>query len=111
MLIREREIEGKAILDIEGDIDLYNAPEFKAEVNRLIEEGKYHVLVNMAQVSYIDSSGVGALITGMSNLKKYQGTLKITTIVPSVKKVFELTRLNTFFQIYETEEQALRSYE
>lgn len=98
------------ILDISGEIDLYNAPEIKDIINKLIEQKKYNVIINLKEVTYIDSSGIGALISSLSNLKKYQGALKIINVFASVKKVFELTKLTSFFEIYDSEDEALNSY-
>ena len=99
-----------AILVIVGEIDLYNAPEIKDVINKLIEERNYNVIIDLEKVSYIDSSGIGALISSLSNLKKYQGGLKIINVYASVKKVFELTKLTSFFEIFDTEEAAVASF-
>jgi len=77
----------------------------------MIEAKKYNIVVNLGRVSYIDSSGIGALISSLSNLKKYQGSLKITNLQGSVKKVFELTKLTSFFEIYNSEEEAINSFQ
>ena len=98
------------ILDISGEIDLYNAPEIKDIIGKLIEEKKYNVVINLEKVSYIDSSGIGALISSLSNLKKYQGGLKIINVFASVRKVFELTKLTSFFEIYDSEEDAVNAF-
>ncbi len=98
------------VLDISGEIDLYNAPEIKDIINKLIEEMKYNVIINLERVSYIDSSGIGALISSLSNLKKYHGGLKIINVYASVRKVFELTKLTSFFDIYESEEDAIEAF-
>ncbi|HNU91819.1 MAG TPA: STAS domain-containing protein [Spirochaetota bacterium] len=98
------------VLDIAGEIDLYNAPEIKDIINKLIEEQRYNVIINLEKVSYIDSSGIGALISSLSNLKKYQGGLKIINVYASVRKVFELTKLTSFFDIFDSEEDALESF-
>ncbi len=110
MEIKEREKNGIVILDIVGEIDLYNAPDIKGYVLKKIEMQRYNVIINMQDVSYIDSSGIGALISGLSNLKKYQGSLKITNIHDSVKKVFELTKLTSFFEIYPDVDVACNSF-
>ena len=99
------------VLDISGEIDLYNAPEIKDIVNKLIEQKKYNVIINLKEVTYIDSSGIGALISSLSNLKKYQGGLKIINVFASVKKVFELTKLTSFFEIYDSEEEAVKAFQ
>jgi len=98
------------ILDVSGEIDLYNAPEIKDIIGNLIEEKKYNVIINLKEVTYIDSSGIGALISSLSNLKKYQGGLKIINVFASVKKVFELTKLTSFFDIYENEDEAVKAF-
>ena len=110
MEISQREADKVVILDIQGEIDLYNAPEIKDTMQKLIEAQKYSIIINLEKVSYIDSSGIGALISGLSNLKKYQGSLKIINVYASVKKVFELTKLTSFFEIYDSEEEAISKF-
>ncbi len=110
MDITKRSKDDVVILDIAGEIDLYNAPEIKDIINGLIEEQNFNVIINLEKVTYIDSSGIGALISSLSNLKKYQGGLKIINVYASVRKVFELTKLTSFFDIYDSEEEALESF-
>ena len=110
MQIVKREIESVTILDVKGEIDLYNAPEIRDEINRLIEADRVRLIINLDDVSYIDSSGIGALISGLSNLKKKNGGLKIINVNGSVRKVFELTKLTTFFEIHNTEQAALAAF-
>ena len=110
MEISQREKQKVVVLDIQGEIDLYNAPEIKDAIQKLIEQQKYNIIINLEKVSYIDSSGIGALISSLSNLKKYQGSLKIINVYASVKKVFELTKLTSFFEIYDSEDEALAKF-
>jgi anti-sigma B factor antagonist len=110
MDINKRTKGDVVVLDIAGEIDLYNAPEIKDIINKLIEDQKYNVIINLEKVSYIDSSGIGALISSLSNLKKYQGGLKIINVYASVRKVFELTKLTSFFEIYDSEEDAYEAF-
>lgn len=111
MEISKRESGSVIILDVNGEIDLYNAPEIKETINNLIEEKKFNVIINLAKVSYIDSSGIGALISSLSNLKKFQGGLKIVNVSGSVRKVFELTKLTNFFEIYDSENEAAGAFQ
>lgn len=110
MEITRRENNNIVLLDINGEIDLYNAPEIKDVIAKLIEEQKYCIIINLEKVSYIDSSGIGALISSLSNLKKYQGGLKIINVSGSVRKVFELTKLTSFFEIYDNEADAIAAF-
>ena len=111
MEITTKEVNGIVVLDIEGEIDLYNAPTLKDMIKKFMNEQKYNIVINLAKVSYIDSSGIGALISSLSNLKKYQGGLKISNVTGSVKKVFELTKLTNFFEIFDEEEEAINSFQ
>ena len=111
MKTKLRETEDIAILDIEGEIDLYNAPEMKEIVKKLIDEKKLKIIVNLSKVSYIDSSGIGALISSVTAIKKGNGAMKLINVYASVKKVFELTKLTSFFEIYDSEEAAMRAFE
>ena len=110
MDITKKTHEDIVILEIVGEIDLYNAPEIKDIISKLIEERSYNVIIDLEKVSYIDSSGIGALISSLSNLKKYHGGLKIINVYASVRKVFELTKLTSFFEIYDSEKEAIESF-
>ncbi len=110
MEISQREKDSVVLLDIQGEIDLYNAPEIKSVIQELIDQKKFNVVINLEKVSYIDSSGIGALISSLSNLKKYHGNMKIVNVLASIKKVFELTKLISFFEIYESEDEAVSDF-
>ena len=110
MDITIRESGEVVIMDINGEIDLYNAPDIKESIKAQIESGKTNIIINLDKVSYIDSSGIGVLISSLSNLKKAGGSLKIINVYASVRKVFELTKLTSFFDIYDGETEALSSY-
>ncbi|MCL1864823.1 MAG: STAS domain-containing protein [Spirochaetes bacterium] len=112
MEINSRKKGKVVILDISGDITLYNASEIVNTIDKVIENQKYNVVINLKDVSYIDSSGIGAIISCSSRLKKNQSELKIINVyASSVKKVFELTNLTSFFDIYDSEEEAIKSFE
>ncbi|MFC1504162.1 STAS domain-containing protein [Spirochaetota bacterium] len=110
MEIITRDREGIIIFDIKGEIDLYNAPEIKESIKQQIDQGHKKVIINLENVSYIDSSGIGALISSLSNLKKIGGGLKIINVYDSVRKVFELTKLTSFFQIFNSEDEAIADF-
>ena len=111
MEIRERERNSISILDIQGEIDLYNAPDIKDMIQNLIDKQRYRVIINLEKVSYIDSSGIGALVASLSKLRKYEGgEMKIINLLASVKKVFELTKLVSFFAIYDSEDEAVAAF-
>ena len=111
MEIQAREKDNSiVILDVNGEIDLYNAPEIKKSIKEYMDQGKNKIIVNLEKVSYIDSSGIGVLISSLSQLKKVGGGLKIINVFDSVKKVFELTKLTSFFDIHPNEDDAIQKF-
>jgi anti-sigma B factor antagonist len=90
------------IIDIEGEMDLYNAFKLKELVGKMLDRGISLFVINMEKVEYIDSSGIGALIFVSSALKKKNAKLVITNVHGSVKKVIELTKLTGYFPMQET---------
>jgi anti-sigma B factor antagonist len=99
------------IIDILGEMDLYNSFKLKELLMKMIEKKIERFIINMEDVEYIDSSGIGALIFISSTIKKMNLRLAITNIHGTVKKVIELTKLTNYFPITPTLEEAIRKME
>ena len=95
------------IIDINGEMDLYNSYKLKELVLKMLEKNVKFFVINLEQVDYIDSSGIGALIYICSTIKKMNLKLYISTVHGSVKKVIELTKLMGYFPIANSVEEAL----
>jgi len=108
MELKIRKNQEVYIVDITGEMDLYNSYKLKELIAKMLERSVKGIILNMEEVEYIDSSGIGALIYICSTLKKNNLKLYITNIHGSVKKVIELTKLMGFFPIAETLEEALQ---
>ena len=93
------------IIDVNGEI--YNSYKLKELVMKMIEKNIKIFIINLEQVDYIDSSGIGALIYISSTIKKMNLKLAISNIHGSVKKVIELTKLMGYFPIANSVEEAL----
>ena len=111
MEINKREVNSIPVVDIIGEVDLYNTKEIKDLIDHLIKEGKYNIVLNLKDVPFMDSSGIGTLVTGMYRIKKYHGNLKVVNIVGSVAKVFKMTGMDAHLEIFETEEEAVESFD
>lgn len=96
------------IIDVNGEMDLYNSYKLKELVMKMLEKKVEHFIINLENVDYIDSSGIGALIYICSTIKKMSLKLVITNIHGSVKKVIELTKLMGYFPIAQTIDEALK---
>lgn len=110
MDITSREENGVAIIMLEGEVDISAADLVRGKMKKLIDEKRKRVLVNMADVPYIDSSGLGMFVETMQEIGKYGGEIKLAGLTDDVKKVFELTRLNKFFSIFDQEKDAMESF-
>ena len=94
----------------EERLDAHNSGELKSEMQGLFEQGKKNILVDLKEVRFIDSSGLGALVSGFKNAISHQGSLKLASLQSQVKSMFELTRLHRVFEIYETTAEALENF-
>ena len=98
------------IFVLEERLDAHNSDQLKAEMNRLFEEGRKNAIVDLTDVRFIDSSGLGVLVSGYKNASTKQGSLKLSGLQTQVKSMFELTRLHRVFDIFQTVDDALESF-
>lgn len=95
------------VISLSGEIDIYNSKEVKDLVEAKLQEGVYNYIIDLDDVSYIDSSGIGSLIACRTSIVNRKGSLHLVNIKGSVKRVFDLTKLNKYFTISSSEEEAL----
>jgi anti-sigma B factor antagonist len=95
------------VLDVVGEIDIYTTPQFKEAVSAAIDEGKPTIIINMTQVTYMDSSGFGTLLSATKRLRPLDGALFLVGCNDAITRMLQITRLNTIFGIYATEDDAL----
>lgn len=108
MNLQTEKTNGSVILYArENRIDAHNSGELKDQILQLGENGKVHVVVDLAEVHFIDSSGLGALLSGHKRAMLWDGSFKITGPQPQVQSMFELTRLNRVFDIYPSVQEAI----
>lgn len=99
-----------AILDPIGRLDITSAWTFRLKLQECISKKSPHVIVNLSSVNFIDSSGLTALVAGMRDADKEGGSFRLCKIHPEAKLVFEVTMMDSVFDIYDTEEDALADY-
>ena len=83
----------------------------KERINEKIAEGRSLLLINLSEVPYMDSAGLGVLVSGLKNANRLSGDLRMWGLQDEVKSIFELTRLNKVFQIFDDETTAVMSYQ
>jgi anti-sigma B factor antagonist len=94
----------------EERLDAHNSGELKSEMYNQFEMGTKNLLVDLKDVRFIDSSGLGALVSGFKNAISHQGNLKLSGLQPQVKSMFELTRLHRVFEIFASASEAQENF-
>jgi anti-sigma B factor antagonist len=107
MIITNRQEGIFTIISMSGRFDAIGSREFKKIISRLMEMGNLRIVLDMAQVNFVDSSGMGTLIGTLRGIVKEGGEMRIAGLTPEVHTIFELTRLHRIFDIYETTEAAM----
>lgn len=109
--ITERRSDFIVILDLEGNVRLGDgSAELHESLRLLVEKGDRKILLNLADVSHIDSSGLGELVSAYTTLHKAGGELKLFNLSNRVHELMTLTKLLTVFDVYDDEREALRSF-
>jgi anti-sigma B factor antagonist len=109
MKIESREYEGIRIFDLDGDFDSRTAGDVKEEVRKVIISGKNNVIFNLENVMYIDSAGLGTLVSALKTAKEMGGNVWLAGLTAQVKMVIELTRLHQVFNVYDSVDKALEA--
>ena len=103
-----REVDGVAVVDLTGRITLgEGSVQLRDTVRDLVNKGKKRILLNLAEVDYIDSSGLGELVSAYTTSKNQGATLKLLKLTRKVHDLLQLTKLYTVFDIYDDEATAI----
>jgi anti-sigma B factor antagonist len=109
--IASREVNGVVILDLSGRITLgEGSVQLREAVRGLIGKGKKNILLNLGDVNYIDSSGLGELVSAFTTAKNQQAEVKLLKLTRKVHDLLQLTKLYTVFDIYDDEASAIASF-
>ena len=90
-----------------GRLDITTAWQFRLKLQECISKLGRHIVIDLGQVNFIDSSGLTSLVAGMRDADKVKGSFRICNIHPEAKLVFEVTMMDTVFEIFETKEEVL----
>lgn len=107
----QKRMEGDiAVLSIEGRLDLTSASVLKDMSKQVIKSESKKMILNLDKVDFINSSGLGALVSILKDVRSSQGSMKLTNLAPYVKEIFDITQLANIFDIFPDEKQAISSY-
>jgi anti-sigma B factor antagonist len=109
--ISERQAGDVTILDLDGKVTIgEGSVALRNAIRRLLGEGKSKILLNLGSVGYIDSSGIGELVSSFTAVNKEGGTLKLLNLTQKIQDLLAITKLLTVFDVYESEADALASF-
>ena len=109
--IKERQAGDITILDMDGKVTIgEGSVALRTAIRRLLEEGKKKILLNLGGVGYIDSSGIGELVSSFTAINKEGGQLKLLNLTQKLQDLLGITKLLTVFDVYDNESDALNSY-
>ena len=109
--IKERQAGDVTILDMDGKITIGDGNvALRSAIRRLIEEGKKKILLNLGGVGYVDSSGIGELVSSYTTIQREGGQLKLLNLTQKIHDLLGITKLLTVFDFYDRESDALNSF-
>ena len=110
--IVERPIDGVTVFDIVGRLTIDRAAQhLKDKINSLISQERTHIVLNLKDVPYIDSSGLGELVAAYGSVMKAGGALKLLNVTSRNHDLLSITRLVTVFESFDSEAEAVRSFQ
>jgi anti-sigma B factor antagonist len=111
MKITTRQVDGVTILDLSGRITLgEGSVQLRDAVRDLLAKGSKHILLNLADVNYIDSSGIGELVSAYTTVRNQGGELKLLNLTKKVHDLLQITKLYTVFDVKDDEASAIASF-
>ena len=111
MQIEQRTIGDVVILDLKGKITLGEGDELlKDKVNNLVNQGQRKIILNLADVPYVDSAGLGEIVRTYTTVSRQGGSLKLLSLTKRITDLLSITKLLTVFETFDTESEAVKSF-
>jgi anti-sigma B factor antagonist len=100
-----------AIVELEGEVDIYSSPRFKEALSQGIGAGATRILVDLAKVTFIDSTALGVVVGGVKGMRARGGTLDVVCRDENIRRIFEITGLDRILGMYHSRDEALTAAE
>ncbi len=100
-----------SIIKVGGFIDTTTSAEVERALNNLLKSGRYNIIIDLRNVDYISSAGWGIFISEIKTIREHNGDLKLARMIPDVYEIFELLEFHHILEVYDTLEEAVRSFE
>lgn len=107
LTLSTRSEDGRTIVEVAGEIDVYTAPKLREQLAELVDSGRYHIVVDMSGVEFLDSTGLGVLVGGLKRVRTHDGSLHLVCTQERILKIFRITGLTKVFPIHDSVESAV----
>ena len=111
MNVTMREEGPVTVLSLTGRLDLASGSTLKEQIKKLFEKNRFQIHLNLAEVEFINSSGLGSLVSIMKEVRLLKGRLTISDLASYVEEIFEITQLSHIFEVFPTESEAMASFQ
>ena len=102
---------GRTVVTVGGEIDVYTAPKLREQLIDLVSGGAHHLVVDMENVDFLDSTGLGVLVGGLKRVRAHEGSLRLVCTQDRILKIFRITGLTKVFPIHDTVADAVAATE
>ncbi len=107
LTLNSRVQDGRTLLEVLGEVDVYTAPALRDRISELIDAGQHTLVVDLGGVEFLDSTGLGVLVAGLNRAKEVGGSLTLVCPQERVLKLFRITGLDEVFTVHGTVDEAL----
>ena len=108
--IARKDNETASILYLKGYLDAHTASELESMLQKLVDEGKYNILVNFKELYYISSAGLGVFMGFIEDVREHKGDIKLSNMSPKIYRVFDLLGFPSLYDIFNDESEALAKF-
>ena len=107
LTLTTREVGVTTVVAVGGEIDVYTAPKLRDKITELVGAGSYQLVVDLEDVEFLDSTGLGVLVGGLKKVRAHDGALRLVCTQDRLLKIFRITGLAKVFDIHDSAEAAL----
>lgn len=104
MEIKIHKKDNKFVFNLEGSLDIYTSLDLKSALEENVKEANVDVCINLENLNYVDSSGIGILIKSLNYIQSLNGNMCVANLKPAIEKIFKVSGLTTYFEILSNEE-------
>ncbi|WP_310529198.1 anti-sigma factor antagonist [Nocardioides sp.] len=109
LTLATREEDGRAIVAVGGEIDVYTAPKLRDQITELVSKGSYNIVIDLEAVEFLDSTGLGVLGGGLKKVRAHDGSLDLVCSQERLLKIFRITGLSKVFVIHDSADPSVAS--